>query len=329
MKIAFSVMGAAHTPIKYFARQLGVRYGVTSPFGQKHAYGPYANEWDYMVLRELKQDMNDFGMEWTVLEGVDFIDGAKLGTESRDVEIEHFCTMLENMGKLGVKTVCYNWMPVWGWYRSRVNERIEGGATVTAFKMSDVEQAPDVGVKVSKDQLWTNLEYFLKKVVPVAEKNKVQLAVHPDDPPVDCLAGVERILTSADAMWEVTRLVPSEYNGITLCQGTFASMGEDIPASIRRFGEAGTLFFAHFRDVVGDKNDFRECFHYAGKTDMYESMKAYYDVNYQGVMRPDHVPTMYGDNNDIPSYGINGNLVAAGYMMGLIEAIEKERGIRS
>lgn len=329
MKIAYAINGPAHTPLKHFAQQLGVKYAVTSPFSLKHAYKPYAGSWDYMVLRELNQEMNDAGMEWSVLEGVEFIDGAKLGTESRDLEIERFNTMLINLGKLGVKTVCYNWMPVWGWYRSRKAIKLEGDSLVTGFNMKDVEDAPEIpGVKISKDELWANLDYFLKKVVPVAEKAKVQLAIHPDDPPVDKICGVERILTSADAMYEVTQLFQSEYNGITFCQGTFATMGEDIPACIRRFSANKTLFFAHFRDIMGTKDDFYETFHFNGKTDMYEAMKVYYECGYDGVCRPDHVPTMYGDNNDMPSYGINGNLVATGYMMGLMEAVEKEMGLR-
>lgn len=326
MKLAYYVSSEKHTPMKYYAQQLNIKYAVSSPCSgmYKDLYAPYAGPWDYMVMRRVRQDMNDFGMDWQVLEGVHFIDGARLGTESRDLEIEHFCTMLENMARLGVKTCCYNWMPVWSWYRTRNGIRLDGDATVTGFKLSDVEDAPSCGTVISKDRLWSNLEYFLKKVVPVAEKNKIRLAVHPDDPPVDCIAGVERILTSADAMREVTRLVPSEYNGITLCQGSFAAMGEDIEKSIETFSNDGTLFFAHFRDIEGTKEDFHEVFHHAGKTDMYRAMKKYYECGYDGLIRPDHVPTMYGDDNSLPAYGIYGNLVATGYMIGLMEAVEHE-----
>lgn len=325
MKIAYLINGAAHVPLKHFAKQLGVKYAVAALYSGNSKYSPYANQWDYVPMWELKRDLADFGMDWIVYEGVDFIDGAKLGLESRDTEIEHFCTLLENMSRLGIKTVCYNWMPVWSWYRTRVNLPLDGGATSTGFFLKDLEGAPGCGIQISKDQLWTNLEYFLKKVVPMAEKYKVQLAVHPDDPPVDEIAGIQRILTSADAMEQVTKLMPSEYNGITLCQGTFAAMGEDINISIRRFAANGTLFFVHFRDLVGDKNGFQETFHHNGQTDMYEAMKTYYEVGFEGPMRPDHVPTMYGDSSDgKPSYAINGNLFATGYMYGLLEAIEKK-----
>jgi mannonate dehydratase len=327
MKLAYLIGGREHTPLKHFANQLGVRYAVSN-VPANNRYSRYAKQWDYYPMRELKQELADFGMDWVVYEGVGFIDGVKLGLESRDVEIEHFCTLLKNMSLLGIKTVCYNWMPVWEWTRTSVNMPLKGGAISTGFKMADLENAPGCGITISKDQLWSNLEYFLKKVVPVAEKYRVQLAVHPDDPPVDEIAGVQRILTSADAMEQVTKLVPSEYNGITLCQGSFAAMGEDIVESIKRFGEKKTLFFAHFRDIKGNKNDFQETFHHNGMTDMYRAMKAYYEVGFEGVMRPDHVPTMYGDNNDRPSYAVNGNLFATGYMFGLMEAIEKELGYK-
>ena len=105
-------------------------------------------------------------------------------------------------------------------------------------------------------------------------------------------------------------------------------MGEDVPDCIRRFGREGKLFFAHFRDIHGQPEEFVETFHHVGDTDMYEAMKAYYEIGYQGVMRPDHVPTMYGDDNSNPGYGINGNLFATGYMLGLMESIEKELKIK-
>ena len=323
IKVAFTWNEA----LKHYAQQLGVNYIVAGP-NHTH-YAPYSHPWDYGVLREKKQEIEDAGLAWSVYEGIVWIDGAKLGNEKRDEDIAHFCTLLENMGKLGVDCVCYNWMPVWGWFRTSVNVPIQGGALVSEFNYEAVKDLPLLqGITMSADQLWTNLEYFLKKVVPVAEKAHVKLALHPDDPPIPHMGGLDRILISADAMYQATQLVQSEYNGICLCQGNFAAMGEDIPACIHRFADAGTLHFAHFRDVEGTAEHFRETWHYAGKSDMLACMKAYYDVDFQGVMRPDHVPTIYGDDNNNPGYAVLGNLVAAGYMFGLMEACEKELDLR-
>ena len=157
--------------------------------------------------------------------------------------------------------------------------------------------------------------------MPYAEKYRIKLAVHPDDPPVDNIGGIERILTSADAMQRVIDLVPSDHNGITLCQGSFAAMGEDVVSCIRHFGRQDKLFFAHFRDINGTRDQFNEEFHDRGKTDMAGAVKAYFDVGFQGVIRPDHVPTMTQDVCEEQGYGINGNLYAAGYMAGLMEAL--------
>lgn len=326
MKLAYTILGKQQTALKHYAEQLGVKYAVASScFGYQNPYKPYCGPWDYMYLREIKEDLLAYGMEWKVFEGVDFIDAAKLGGQERDEQIGHFCTLLENLSLLGVDTVCYNWMPVWGWYRTNVDIQLNGGSKVTGFRMSDLRDAPKYAVPVRADQLWSNLEYFLKRVVPVAEKYKVRLAIHPDDPPVKAIAGVDRILTNAEAMRAVTKLVPSKYNGITLCQGTFATMGEDIIKCIHSFAKDETLFFVHFRDIVGDAEDFHETYHNKGKTDMYMAMKTYYDVGFDGIMRPDHVPTMYGDSNDQPAYSSVGNLFATGYMLGLMEAVEKEK----
>ena len=109
---------------------------------------------------------------------------------------------------------------------------------------------------------------------------------------------------------------------------SFSTMGEDIPWAIRHFGEQGKIFFVHFRDVQGQRDNFHETFHDDGKTDMYRAMRAYYEVGFDGIARPDHVPTMVGEDNSKPSYGLQGNLFAVGYIKGLMEAVEKEMGLR-
>ena len=123
-------------------------------------------------------------------------------------------------------------------------------------------------------------------------------------------------------------LYPSPSNGITFCQGSFASMGDennpvDIPAAIEYFGNRDAIHFVHFRDVRGHKNKFEETFHDEGKTDMYQAMEAYYKIGYKGPLRPDHVPTMAGDSNKHPGYSTIGALFAIGYIRGLIEGVTK------
>ena len=104
-------------------------------------------------------------------------------------------------------------------------------------------------------------------------------------------------------------------NGMTFCQGCFATMGEDIPASIRRFGKE-KIFFVHFRDVQGTRERFQETFHDDGKTDMYEAMKPITTLGLP-VLPSDHVPTLLGEDNGNPSYGVLGNYFAVGYIKGI------------
>ena len=147
------------------------------------------------------------------------------------------------------------------------------------------------------------------------------LALHPDDPPISPIRGLGRIMTSVDAFRRVLELVPSEVNGITMCQGNFALMTDDLPAVIRELGGAGAIKFVHFRDVRGTPSHFVETFHDDGPTDMLECLRAYEDVGFDGVLRPDHVPTLYGESNDKPGYAILGRLFAIGYIRGLSESV--------
>jgi mannonate dehydratase len=149
----------------------------------------------------------------------------------------------------------------------------------------------------------------------------VKLAMHPDDPPLSPIRGLGRIMRSVKNFQRLLDLVPSPVNGLTLCQGNFTLMTGDLPGVIRHFGAQGKLFFAHFRDVRGTPERFVETFHDEGQTDMAACMRAYCDIGFEGVLRPDHVPTMEGDSNADPAYSSIGRLFAIGYIKGLREAV--------
>jgi mannonate dehydratase len=305
------------------SRQMGVTGAITT--SGPHLVGMRdRHAWELEPLAAIQDRFRQEGLEWKVVEGPPGLDKTKLGIAGRDEEIEHFITFLRHISQLGIYQVCYNWMPVISWARTSTDRKGRGGALVTAF---DIEDSNNEGLteygEVSPERMWENLAYFIKAVVPEAEKYGVRLALHPDDPPVPAIRGISRIMTSVDAFKRLFEMDPSPSNGMCFCQGTFATMGEDIPAAIRYFGARDKIVFVHFRDVAGDRYHFSETFHDNGKTDMYEAMKAYYEVGFSGPMRPDHVPTMAGDSNDHPGYSILGNLFAIGYMKGLMEAVEK------
>jgi mannonate dehydratase len=216
-------------------------------------------------------------------------------------------------------------MPVFNWMRTSTTVPARGGAMATGYNHALMQNAPltEYGI-VTEERLWENLEYFLKIVVPVAEKANVKLAMHPDDPPLSPIRGLGRIMRSLENYQRLLDLVPSPVNGIALCQGNFALMTDDLPAAIRHFGKQGKIFFVHIRDVRGTPDNFVETFHDEGQTNILACLRAYREVGYDGVFRPDHVPTMEGDRNDHPGYSSIGRLFAIGYLKGLLQAVYAE-----
>jgi len=278
--------------------------------------------WGYESLARVKAAYEDGGFRLAVIESRPPTQKAKLGLSGRDEEIETVCELIRNMGALGIPVWCYEWMPVLGWLRTSKATPTRGGALTTSFDFNLMLDEPmtEYGV-VSEERLWDNLRYFLERVVPVAEKAGVKLAMHPDDPPLSPVRGLGRIMRSIENYEKLINLVPSPVNGIALCQGNFTLMTDDLPAVIRRFGEMGKIFFVHLRDVRGTAEKYVETFHDDGKTDLLACLQAYREVGYEGVCRPDHVPTMEGDSNDRPGYSSIGRLFAIGYIKGLREAV--------
>lgn len=274
---------------------------------------------------ERKKEFENAGLEWTVCEGVR-LDRAQLGIGGRDEDIENLVELIEKCAAVGQDIICYNWMPVISWARTDMARADRGGSLVTAFDYEDIEDnsLTEYG-EFSKETMWENMEYFLHAVVPEAEKHGVKLALHPDDPPVDHMRGISRIITSFDALKRVAKIYPSPYNGFCFCQGSIASQRDtNIPEAIRYFGERDLIHFVHFRDVRGHTTNFTEAWHDDGKTDMAEAMQAYYDIGFRGPIRPDHVPTITGyEENENPGYNDLGTLFAIGYIKGLMEAVAK------
>jgi mannonate dehydratase len=246
----------------------------------------------------------------------------KLGLPGRDEEIANYCAVIEALGKVGIPMCCYNFMAGIGWFRTKVDVPERGGALVSEF---DKQAAEQLGLTewglISEEKIWDNIAYFLKRIIPVAEKAGVKMALHPDDPPISPLRGIGRILTSAEAFRRVMRLAPSEVNGIAFCQANFMLMGEDIPTVVREFAGQGKIFFVHFRDVLGTREHFRETFHDNGPTDMAEMLRLYHEVGFRGPIRPDHAPTLADESNERPGYAMQGRILAVGYMKGIAKAL--------
>jgi mannonate dehydratase len=309
------------SPLWKLAKQAGVDWAVGGlPFDER--FNGSDAPWDYLPLVRLKQRYESAGFKLAVIESRPPLNNAKRGLPGRDDEIATVCTLIENMGKLGVPVWCYEWMTDFNWLRTGTHTPSRGGSVVTSYDNALMKEAPPTEQgPVSEETLWETLEYFLKKVLPVAERAGVKLAMHPDDPPLSPIRGVGRIMRSVANYQRLLDLVPSPMNGITLCQGNFTLMTDDLPGVIRKFGQQDKIFFVHFRDVRGTPEKFEETWHDAGQTDMLACLQAYKDIGFNGVLRPDHVPTVEGDNNENAGYSSFGRLYAIGYIRGLRQAV--------
>lgn len=279
--------------------------------------------WSYSSLARYRDLLSDYGYSLACIEDNPPMDSIKYGIEGKEEELENVIKMVENMGKLGIGIWCYNWMAGVGWLRTRTAVRIRGDALTTSFNYDDVKQDPPPRLgKVSSDTLWKSLKWFLEEVIPVAEENNVKLSMHPDDPPLKEVRGVSRIMNSIESYDKLIRLVDSNSNTITLCQGNFTLITDDLPGVIEHFVKMGKVTFVHFRDVSGTPENFHETFIGDGKTDMAKCMDAYVKNGFNGIVRTDHSPLLYGDKTDFPGYSTLSRLHAIGYIQGLYDSLK-------
>ena len=297
------------------ARQLGIDTAVVRFWGE-------TEWWTYDTLQRTRTRFEDHGFSLDVVEDRPPMEQTVLGEPGRDEEIETVKRLLRNMGRLGIDTYCWVWTehPL-GVLRTSDSVPTRGGSLTTGYDHQWMERADDhPAAGISEEELWENLQYFLDEVVPVAEDAGVDMALHPDDPPLSPIRGVPRLVTSVERYERVLDMHESPNHGVTFCQGNFAAMGAEIPETIRRLGDS--IHFVHFRDVDGDADSFVETWHDDGPTDMKAAIEAYQEVGFDGPIRPDHVPKMVGEDDReeaMSGYTDMGRLFSVGYIKGLLE----------
>jgi mannonate dehydratase len=295
------------------ARQCGVTHGVIRLPETKEFDLTNESHW-----QKVYDDFVNFGIKPVIIEPMpnELHDHIKIGDEKRDECIEKVIQMFLIMEKLDIRCICFNWMAHIGWYRNQTIEE-RGGALVTGFKLEDFIP---VDACITEEELWDNYAYFIKAVIPYAEKHGIQLALHPDDPPMN-LGNVARIMTNYDNINHAIRgIVQSDNLGITMCQATYHIMGEDLYQIIPKL--ADKIFFIHFRNTTGTISDYRETFHDNGEISMAEIMRLYQQYGIRVPVRVDHVPTMLGESTVNQGYDAQGRLYAIGYLKGILEANE-------
>ncbi|WP_436960664.1 mannonate dehydratase [Staphylococcus xylosus] len=310
---------------------------------------PVGEVWPLDKIQELKSEIENANLELSVIESVPVHEDIKLGKATRDKYIENYCQTLRHIGQVGIKVVCYNFMPVFDWTRSQLDFPLVDGSTALIYDEEAIAKMDPLKGELSlpgwdssytqedlatlfadyktidEEKLWENLSYFINKVIPVAEEADVLMAIHPDDPPWS-IFGLPRIITNRENLERFIRLHPSKYNGLTMCSGSLGSdKHNNFPEMLAYFVQKGRVHFVHARNVklVGNKS-FQEAAHLseAGSIDMYEVIRALHDFGYEGPIRPDHGRMIWGETGKA-GYGLYDRALGATYLNGLYEAMEK------
>ncbi len=147
-----------------FAKQCGVKYGVIRLPEDSNFDITDKNHWG-----KLYNNFTDFGIKPIVIEPMpnELHNHIKIGDSKRDESIEKVIKMLEYMNQFDIKTLCFNWMAHIGWLRTSDSIHERGGALVTGFDIKEFKKTDD---KITEEELWANYAYFIKAVIPYAEK---------------------------------------------------------------------------------------------------------------------------------------------------------------
>lgn len=310
---------------------------------------PVGEEWPLHKIAALKKSVMNAGLDLTVIESIPVHEDIKLGRPTRDVLIENYCRSIRNMGSLGITILCYNFMPVFDWMRSDLSLVLSDGSTAlsyddnavsaidlyrdalelpgwaTRYTAGDLRHLLDAYAGMSAEDLWRNMEYFLKRVVPVAEQSGVRMCIHPDDPPWPVF-GLPRIITDPASMERLLGIVDSPSNGITFCTGSLGpNAAIDITRSLERFVRMDRVPFVHARNIqrTGERS-FHETAHFSdsGDIDMYRVICVLAEAGFTGAIRPDHGRMIWGEKGR-PGYGLYDRALGVMYLAGLWEAAKK------
>ncbi len=345
MKMTFRWYGADDPVSLEYISQIPGMTGIVSAVYDV----PPGKEWSAESINAIKTAANAHNLAFEVVESVPVHEDIKLGKPSRDEYIEVYRRNVKKLADAGVKVICYNFMPVFDWLRSDLSHKNPDGSTSLIYRDAEVlamdpntkklslpgwdESYTQDGLRallaeyksVDEEKLWENMSYFLHGVIPVCEENGIKMAIHPDDPPWG-IFGLPRVITNKKNLERFCKLYDSEYNGLTLCTGSLgSSASNDVVDMIRHFGAMRRIHFLHARNIkLTGPRDFNETGHRSedGSLDMYDILRAAWDVDFDGYIRPDHGRMIWGETGR-PGYGLYDRALGATYINGIWEAINK------
>jgi len=254
-----------------------------------------------------------------------------LGLPGRDEKIAEYLQYIRNMGAAGIHYSTYAHMANGIWNSGRMTTPT--GINARTFDLNGEKSGWWIkkeykgelthGRKYTEQEIWDNYEFFIKQVVPVAEKAGVFIGIHPDDPPVYPLGGIPRcIFGSFEGYKQAIEIADSPNVGMCLCVGCWLEggkgMGKGVEDTIRYFGGMKKLFKIHFRNVTQPMPDpFTETFMNEGYKDMWYVMRALREVEFDGAIISDHLPNIVGGRRAAEAWSI-------GYQKALVQSVNDE-----
>ena len=302
--------------------------------------------WTREAIHALKEEVEASGLHISGIESVNIHDAIKIGSPDREQYIDNYIETLKHLGEEDIHLVCYNFMPVFDWTRTELARVRPDGSTVLAYKqsavdalvpekmfesiagdangailpgweperMAKVKELFDAYRDVDDEKLFANLKYFLERIMPVCNEYDIKMAIHPDDPAWSVF-GLPRIIINKENILRMMKMVDDPHNGMTFCSGSYGTnLENDLPDMIRSL--KGRIHFAHVRNLkFHSQQDFEEAAHLSsdGSFDMYEIMKALYDIGFDGPIRPDHGRMIWGEKA-MPGYGLYDRALGATYL---------------
>lgn len=342
MKMTFRWYGEKDSiPLDYIKQIQGVSGVVTAIYDV-----PVGEIWPIEKIKRLKELCDEHYLEMEVIESVPVHEDIKLGKPNRDLLISNYAQNIRNLAKFGVKCICYNFMPVFDWFRTNLHYEHEDHSNSLSYSEADFNKLDKTNLRLpgwdesySKEELngllkeyegmthetlFNNLVYFLKGIMPACDETGINMAIHPDDPPWD-IFGLPRIVGKESDYDKLFEAVPNKHNGITFCTGSLgAGRFNDLVKMAAKY--ANRIYFAHLRQLkFTSDTDFYENGHQSqcGNVDIYGIVKALVKNGFNGYVRPDHGRNVWGEEAK-PGYGLYDRAMGATYLCGLFEAIEKE-----
>lgn len=342
MKMTFRWYGEQDSiPLEYI-RQIPNMSGVVTAVYDT----PVGEVWQEDAIARLRRLCDGAGLGMEVIESVPVHEDIKLGKPTRERYIENYAQTVRLLGKYGVKCICYNFMPVFDWLRTDLRHKNADGSTSLCYRHKqllsldahvlhlpgwDESYTPaqlngllQEYAAVTHEQLFENLLYFLRGILPACDEADIDMAIHPDDPPWD-MFGLPRIVTGGAFYEDLFAKLPNRHNGITFCTGSLgAGRSNDLIALAERY--ADRIFFAHIRQLrLNGTHDFSEAGHRTddGDLDIFGIVRALVRNGFDGYVRPDHGRNIWGEDGK-PGYGLYDRALGAAYLNGLFEALEKE-----